>query len=545
MSKKPKAVGYTVHSTKHDICWLGSTRMLIGWAKLRWRMSGHRIPPTIATHLINEKDEQIIRKFRNKGFLNEMNWLKRGTLKEAGQMLGLEHALVDIDAPSIRDRLLRYGPFLLSGKHHVLVISGIYIDDITGDATIFYRDPLSPTRRLEKKELYQLLDDEAGGRRVDLYKSRGVPYGSDLGRRHDWHIQWDIMYLPSKLVPPKVKQSRTPSSKAALDPAYYRQIEQMQQLGWDLVYLAQFFGVDLYGMTQRGPKAQVERKFREWGVLNSYFELWQDGMRKGPISFLRTRSSYNPKPITIDLNDDGRTDAVLRPGPGGQITEISIDTDGDGKMDHTITLRNVIMMDTDNDGKFDFVVGDRNGDGVLDWWANDHNGDGKPDWVAMDLDHDGIIDWLDMDGDGAPDFIGEQFVKGAAMVPGDMDGDGIPDWLGQQFESGFGVMGRTSTFEPKGGDANGNGVPDWMERGGKAQFGTNTNESYVRGDFNGNGVPDWQERGGFQQFNFGFNNPNNPFNPNNPLNPHNPFSTNNPFNPNNPLNPLDRGPFHK
>lgn len=544
MSNKPNRVGYSVPSIQNSNCWLGSSRMLISWARLRWGMSGQRTPSTIARHLTDLKDSQVLGRFRNAGLLDGTNWLKRDTLKQSCKLLGLEHALVDIDAQSIRDRLLRYGPFLFLGKHHVLVISGIYIDDATQEATVFYRDPF--TRRLEKKGLGQLLQDEAGARKLDLYQLRGPIKIRDLGRRkHDWHYQWDIIFLPLKLVPPKVQQSRKPPSKSALDPAYARHIEQMQQLGWDLVYLSQFFGADLYGMAYRGPRPQVERYLREWGVMNSYFELWRCGMPKGPLSFLRTRSFSNLVPIKIDLDNDGRIDAILRPGPGGRIASISVDIDGDGKIDHTITLCNIIMMDIDNDGeidsigfdlnkdgKFDFVVGDRDGDGILDWWANDHNGDGKPDWVAMDLDNDGNIDWLDTNGDGAPDFIGEQFAKGTSTVPGDLDGDQTPDWLEQQFESGFGVMGRS--FEPTASDANGNGVPDWMERGGRTQFGTDINEPYrVHGDFNGNGVPDAQERGGFQQFNFGFNNPNNPFNPNNPLNS------------NNPLNPINKGPFQK
>lgn len=556
---KPNAVGFSVHLTEHHICWLGSTRMLIDWAKRRWRMSGQRTPRVIAEHVTDQHDQQIIRSFRDKGLLNEIDWLKRGTLKEACRKLSLEHALVDIDAASIKNRLLRHGPFLLLGENHVLVISGIYIDDITKEATIFYHDPSSWKHRIEKKELYQLLQDERGAHKVDLYKPQGIRTIRDLGKRkHDWHYQWDIIFLPRNLVPPKVKQSRNPPSKAALNPVYSRHVEQMQQLGWDLAYLVQFFGVDLYGMARRGPKMQVENMFRDWGVLNNYNELWHDAPLKSSIPFLKTQSSHTPKPIKIDLNDDGRPDAILRPGPGGQITGISVDVDGDGIMDHTIKPQSVVMMDIDkdgimdamafdinNDGKFDFVVGDRNGDGVLDWWVNDRNGDGEPDWVAMDLDHDGKIDWLDTDGDGVPDFLGAQYAKGTAMVPGDIDGDGIPDWLGRQFESGFGVFDNTSTFRSAGGDANGNGIPDWMEKGGHAQFGSNANKSYVPGDINGNGIPDWQERGGFQQFNFGFNNPNNPFNPNNPNNPRNPFNPHNPFNPNNPLNPLARGPFHK
>jgi hypothetical protein len=87
----------------------------------------------------------------------------------------------------------------------------------------------------------------------------------------------------------------------------------------------------------------------------------------------------------IDLNFDGRVDAVYIYDEGGKVVEEALDTNYDGKMDNWRFYKNgkVVLdkLDSDFDGTIDlWVYVDRGGIYRIE---RDWNGDGQPDNASV------------------------------------------------------------------------------------------------------------------------------------------------------------------
>jgi gliding motility-associated-like protein len=192
----------------------------------------------------------------------------------------------------------------------------------------------------------------------------------------------------------------------------------------------------------------------------------------GTLTFSRT-SGENPG--TYAVTASGLTNAnyslVFVPG---QLTILSIDSDGDGVPNHV----EVQQGSDPNDG--------------LD--ALDSDGDGVPDYIEIQqgTDPNKSADLIDSDGDGVPDFI--EIQQGTnpnnAADFKDSDGDGVPDYVEVVLWPNLGLPAGNPT-NPSGGtrDTDGDGVPDYQE----ILQGTDPKDASDAKDSDKDGVPDYIE----------------------------------------------------
>jgi len=109
-------------------------------------------------------------------------------------------------------------------------------------------------------------------------------------------------------------------------------------------------------------------------------DVKQDG---GPDGWTYVKNGYVQKQ-EIDINFDGKIDAVYMYEWGGKVREEILDTDYDGRMDNWRTYENGSLVqdqiDSNHDGEIDmwFYI-DR---GKIIRLEKDTTGDGKPDLVS-------------------------------------------------------------------------------------------------------------------------------------------------------------------
>lgn len=142
---------------------------------------------------------------------------------------------------------------------------------------------------------------------------------------------------------------------------------------------------------------------------------------------------------------------------GDQVPESFVDVNGEGRLDAVFDLTRgaftqVLNLDVDGDGKLDYVV-DKNGNGQVDQDETVlYTRTGSLLIVQkVDVDGDGKLDQVfDTDGDGNPDyFIPSGSKESVAISLRDVNGDGVQDWT---FD-GDGDGRKESYYDPATGEA--------------------------------------------------------------------------------------------
>ncbi len=218
---------------------------------------------------------------------------------------------------------------------------------------------------------------------------------------------------------------------------------------------------------------QVDNATKNYGQSDPNFSVTYTGFvpnenssnLSGTLTFSRT-SGENPG--TYAVTASGLTNAnyslVFVPG---QLTILSIDSDGDGVPNHVEVQQGsdpndgLVALDSDGDGVPDYIELQQgtNPNNAADYIDTD--GDGVPDYIELQqgTNPNNDSDATDSDGDGVPDY--QEILQGTdprdASDAKDSDGDGVPDYIE--------ILQGTNPANPLDGkDSDKDGVPDYIQQ---------------------------------------------------------------------------------